>query len=276
MGARWFASEMAMNCGGMLAVVAAVGLLTGFLQVGFVISARPMELDWGKMSPAKGWQRILSTESMVRGVLGAMKVSVLLIVSATVLWFRRNELSVSNFSTVRQLLSYGWDLGLTICLTLAAVLVCLASIDYLARWMRQEEKLKMTRDEIKREMKEEFGDPTVKAAVRRMQREAVKQRSVADVPKATVVITNPTHLAIAIQYDQGTMSAPKVVAKGADAFAKNIIAIARNHKIPVIERKPLARAIFKSVAVGQEIPQEFFRAIAEILAQIYRLRRNAV
>jgi len=114
----------------------------------------------------------------------------------------------------------------------------------------------------------------VKAAVRIKPREARKQRSVKDVPQADLILTNPTHLAIAIQYQPGKMRAPKIVAKGAGVFAKNIVKIARENNIPVMERKPLARALFKIVDVGQEIPFEFFRAIAEILAQIYKAKNG--
>ena len=128
---------------------------------------------------------------------------------------------------------------------------------------------------MKQEQKDDSGDPHVRAAIRRRQREARKQQSVKDVPSATVILTNPTHLAIAVQYEPGKMKAPRVVAKGAGVFAKNIVRIARENSIPVIERKPLARALFKSVKVGQEIPVDFFRAIAEILAQIYKARQSA-
>jgi flagellar biosynthetic protein FlhB len=155
------------------------------------------------------------------------------------------------------------------------VTVAIAIVDYLIKWFRNEQKLMMTREDIKQEQKDDSGDPQVRAAIRRRQREARKQQSVTDVPKATVILTNPTHLAIAIQYEPGTMRAPKVVAKGAGVFAKNIVRIARENKIPVLERKPLARALFKTVNVGQEIPFDFFRAIAEILAQIYKARQSA-
>ncbi len=131
----------------------------------------------------------------------------------------------------------------------------------------------MTREEIKQEQKDDNGDPHVKAAVRRKQREARKQQSVKDVPKADLILTNPTHLAIAIQYQPGKMRAPKIVAKGAGVFAQNIIREdCKREQIPVMESKPLARALFKVVDVGQEIPFEFFRAIAEILAQIYKAK----
>lgn len=133
----------------------------------------------------------------------------------------------------------------------------------------------MTHQEIKQEQKNELGDPTIKAAVRRKQREALKNQSVADVPDATVILTNPTHYAVALKYEAGKMTAPKLVAKGAGSFAFNIIKIAIENRVPVIQRPPLTRAIFRSVKVGQEIPEQFFRAVAEILGQVYRAKRRS-
>lgn len=275
-GTRWMSSEIAGTCGTLLVCVMFVGLVISFLQVGFVISWRPMALDFGKLSPVKGWARIMSAESAVRATLSGMKVTFLLATSGVILYWRRDELSAGNFSSTSQLFLFGWNIGLTICISLTVVTLCLAVVDYISKWLQNENKLKMTRDEIRKEQKDESGDPTVKAAVRRRQRDAMKQRSVTDVPRATLILTNPTHLAVAIQYEPGRMPAPKVVAKGAGAFAKNIVMIAKKHHIPVLERKPIARALFKSVRVGQEIPTEFFRAIAEILTQIYRSRQSAM
>ena len=275
LGARWMSSQLLSMCGGLMLMLMSVGLLIGFSQVGFVLSFKTMELNWEKLSPIKGWQRIASGESAVRGLLGAAKVSFLMIVATSIVWFRRGELAAGSFSSAGDVLGFGWSLGLNVSLALALVALCLAAVDYFARWMRHETKLKMSREEIKREQKDETGDPAIRAAQRRKQREALKQRSVADVPKATVILTNPTHLAIAIRYEPGRMAAPKVVAKGAGIFAKNIVAIGRKHRIPVFERKPLARALFRDVAVGQEIPVEFFRAVAEILTQIYKAKRHA-
>ena len=203
-----------------------------------------------------------------------MKVTLLLGISMLMLWMRRGELSIRNFGSIDAVAAYAWRLGLIICLAMSGVSVALALTDYLIKWFRQEQKLKMTREEIKQEQKDDSGDPHVKAAVRRKQREARKQQSVKDVPKADLILTNPTHLAIAIQYQPGKMRAPRIVAKGAGVFAQNIIRIAKENKIPVMERKPLARALYKIVDVGQEIPFEFFRAIAEILAQIYKAKNG--
>lgn len=273
-GAYWLSSELLAICGVLVLSVMAVGLLAGFLQVGFVISFQPMEMDWSRLLPTNGWSRVVSFESGIRGLQGAMKVSLLTAVSLLMLWLKRHELSVGNFSTVASLAGFGWRLGLSICLLMSAIALGLALTDYVIRWMRHEQKLKMTREEVKQEQKDDSGDPQIRAAVRRKQRETRRRQSVRDVPKATVVLTNPTHLAIAIQYEKG-MTAPRVVAKGAGVFAKNIVRIARENRIPVMERKPLARAIYAGVDVGQEIPFEFFRAVAEIIAQIYRARQAA-
>ena len=184
------------------------------------------------------------------------------------------EILSLSFGSIDDVAAAGWRIGLIICMAMAGVSVSLALADYLIKWFRQEQKLKMTREEMKQEQKDDSGDPQVKAAVRKKQREARKQQSVRDVPKADLILTNPTHLAIAVQYQPGKMRAPKIVAKGAGVFAQNIVRIAKEHRIPVMERKPLTRALFRIVDVGQEIPFEFFRAIAEILAQIYKVKSS--
>ena len=273
-GARWMSAELVGVCGLFVLAILSVGLAFGFAQVGFVISFKSLELKWDRLLPENPLGKLISIDSGVKGILSAMKVSLLLGISMLMLWLRRSEFSVRRFGTIDDVAAYAWQLGLVICLAMAGVSVGLAVTDYLVKWFRHEQKLKMTREEIKQEQKDDNGDPHVKAAVRRKQREARKQQSVKDVPKADLILTNPTHLAIAIQYQPGKMRAPKIVAKGAGVFAQNIIRIAKENQIPVMERKPLARALFKVVNVGQEIPFEFFRAIAEILAQIYKTKNR--
>ena len=275
LGARWITSELTGICGVFVLGIMAIGLAFGFAQVGFHVSFKSLAINWERVLPQNGWSKIISMDSGIHGLLNATKVTLLLAVTMILLWMRRHELSLRNFESVAAVSTFAWHLGLMICISLAGVTIALALIDYLIKWFRNEQKLKMTREEVKQEQKDSSGDPHVRAAIRKKQREARKRQSVKDVPKATVILTNPTHLAIAIQYEPGTMRAPKVVAKGAGVFAKNIVRIAKENKIPVLERKPLARALFKSVEVGQEIPFDYFRAIAEILAQIYRAKQSA-
>lgn len=267
-------AELVGICGVFVLAILTVGVAFGFAQVGFVMSFKSLEIKWDWLIPENPFSKLISIDSGIKGVLNAMKVTLLLGISMLMLWMRRGELSIRNFGSIDAVAAYAWRLGLIICLAMSGVSVALALTDYLIKWFRQEQKLKMTREEIKQEQKDDSGDPHVKAAVRRKQREARKQQSVKDVPKADLILTNPTHLAIAIQYQPGKMRAPRIVAKGAGVFAQNIIRIAKENKIPVMERKPLARALYKIVDVGQEIPFEFFRAIAEILAQIYKAKNG--
>jgi len=154
---------------------------------------------------------------------------------------------------------------------LSIALLILALLDYAWQRFRHERDLRMTKEEVKDELRRMEGDPHIKRRRRQLQLQLAMQRLRKDVPKADVVVTNPTHLAVAIAYDSGTMMAPKVVAKGADEIALRIRQIAAECGIPVVERKPLARALYEAVEVGQYIPENFYRAIAEILAYIYEL-----
>lgn len=275
LGARWLSTELLWICGFLTGGLMAIGLAFGFAQAGFHISFKSLAINWERVLPENGFSRLISLESGVRGLLNALKVLLLLGVTLLLLWKRRHELSIANFESTQAAAAFGWRLGLGICISMAGITIGLALIDYLIRWYRHEQQLRMSREEIKQEQKDDSGDPHVKAAIRKKQRDVRRKQSVRDVPKASVVLTNPTHLAIAIQYEPGRMRAPRVVAKGAGDFAANIVRIARDHRVPVLERKPLTRALFKVVDVGQEIPFEFFRAIAEILTQIYRARRGA-
>jgi flagellar biosynthetic protein FlhB len=144
-------------------------------------------------------------------------------------------------------------------------------IDFLYQRWKLNNDLRMTKQQVKEEMKQSEGDPEVKRRRMRMQQQIAMQRISTAVPKADVIVTNPEHISVAIQYDQATMRAPKVVAKGADFLAMRIRQIALQHDIPIVERKPLARALYKEVAINQEIPPAFYKAIAEILAYVYRL-----
>ncbi|MDZ7543321.1 fused FliR family export protein/FlhB family type III secretion system protein, partial [Clostridium perfringens] len=151
------------------------------------------------------------------------------------------------------------------------LLVALAAIDYFVQFMLHNKELKMTKQEIKEEYKQMEGDPQIKSKIKQKQREMSQRRMMESVGDATVVITNPTHLAVAIKYEEGKMEAPKVVAKGADAIAMKIKEKAIESKVPIIENKPLARLIYNSVEIDKEVPQDMYQAVAEILAMVYNL-----
>jgi flagellar biosynthetic protein FlhB len=155
------------------------------------------------------------------------------------------------------------------------VLFLVAACDYLYGWFKHEKSLKMTKQELKDEFRKQEGDPQTKHQRRRIARARSQRRIAAEVPRADLVITNPTHFAVALRYDRDRDAAPTVVAKGADLMAKTIREIAKAHKVPIVENPPLARSLYKSVEMGQMIPAELFRAVAELLAHVYRQRERA-
>ncbi len=162
----------------------------------------------------------------------------------------------------------------TLAMRLALMLLVMAFADYAYQKWEFENSIKMSKKEIKDEYKQMEGDPQIKQKIRQKQREMAKQRMMADVPKADVVITNPTHIAVALQYDRAVMGAPQLIAKGADYLAMRIREIAEVNLIPIIENKPLAWALYENVEVGEEIPEDFYRGVAEVLAFVYRLKKE--
>jgi len=261
--------------GPLLAVLFVIGAAAGVAQAGFHVSWKPLAPEWGRLSWGKGWKRLFSTRSLARGVSSVAKVSA---VALLVLWVLRQQvdhISIAGHGTVERATALGWRLAILLALAIAAAMLVIGLLDYLFQRWRHEQDLKMTRRELVEERREEEGDPHMRARVRKLQREIGQRRMIQDVPKATMVITNPTHIAVALQYERGLMKAPKVVAKGSDLLAIQIKRVAERHGVPVLERKPLARALYLAVDVGQEIPAEFYHAIAEILAYIYRLSRAA-
>jgi flagellar biosynthetic protein FlhB len=176
-------------------------------------------------------------------------------------------------SDVAAILGYMTHAGLVVGFKVSLAFLVLAAADYGYQRFEFERELRMTKQEVKEEMKSQEGDPLIKSRIRSVQRQIAYKRMMQEVPKADVVITNPTHLAIAIKYEVGKMTAPKVIAKGADLIAQRIKHIAQEHGIPMIEDRPLAQSLYKTVDVGEEIPEKLFQAVAQVLAYIYRLKK---
>ncbi len=253
----------------LLAVV--LGLVSGIGQVGFAVTPEALAPQWNRLNPAAGMKRLLSLRGTVEAFKGLLKMGLVggicyntlrgSIESGELLRTMREPLP-ETISVVGGLI---WTLGLRV----STVLLVLAVADYAYQKYEFEKNLKMSLTEIKQEMKQSDGDPLIKAKIKRLQREMSKKRMMQDVPKADVVITNPTHFAIALVYDGGA-SAPKVVAKGQDEVAARIREIARENKVPLVENKPLARTLYRTVEIGREIPADLFEAVAQVLAFVYR------
>lgn len=263
--------EMGLLLAPLFILVLIVGFFSSFFQFGWLLTGVPLIPDFSKLDPIAGMGRLFSKRALLESIKSIAKITLIgWIAFSTVLAKFNEALILVDTSTGATMLF----LAKTAALILAKVcglLILLAFIDFLyVRW-EMEQKLKMTKQEQKEEFKESEGDPHIKAQIRALQQQMARRRMMAEVPKADVVITNPTHLAVAIRYDQLTMAAPIVIAKGADYVAMRIREIARENHIPLVENPPVARLLHK-IDLGAPIPEEMFKAVAEILAHIYTLK----
>lgn len=249
-----------------------VGMFVAICQVGFHVTFEPLAPNWGRLNPINGIQRLFSWHGTVEAVKAVIKLTVVL----GVLWYfiKGQAPALGNF--------YGKDVTELTILTLTTVsrlffvllatLAVLAVADYAFQRFQLEKQMRMTRREAKEEFKLREGDPLIKSRIRSLQRRMASRRMMEQVPKADAIVTNPTHLAVALKYDAKLMAAPKVVAKGAGFIAEKIKEIARFHQIPIVENKPLARTLYKKIEINHFIPRELYKAVAEVLAYVYRLR----
>ncbi|MGE4224363.1 MAG: flagellar biosynthesis protein FlhB [Vicinamibacterales bacterium] len=272
---------MAVEDGGLLAVLAAPVMVTAALaglagnvaQSGWVFAPERLTPNFTRLSPSHGWQRIKPIQSgmtLVKAILACSVVGALawsvgreaLAETPRLAWMAPESAALEGWGWLRRLLLQG-----------GAAQVLLAGADVGWQWWRYYANLKMTKQEVRDEAKSSDGNPEIKARVRRVQREMVRKRMLAAVPTATVVITNPTHYAVALEYRRGEMLAPMVVAKGKDLLAQRIKQVARDHGVPTVENVPLAQALYKGAEVGDAIPAGLFGAVAEVLAYLVRIRQ---
>jgi flagellar biosynthetic protein FlhB len=251
-------------------VVAAVAV--NLAQVGFLFVAEPMAPNLDRIDPIAGLGRMFSARSVARLLMGLLKVVLVGIVVTLTIWAERSRLVGLLGHGFEEIVKYGTGMMLTVALRAVLVLLTLAILEYGYQRWQYERDLRMSKQEVREELKRFEGDPKIRERRRAIQRRLAMQRMMQRVPKATVVITNPTHLAVAIEYRKDEMEAPVVVAKGAEHLAQRIREIALDHGVPVIERRDLARALYKAVEVGQTIPVELYQAVAEVLAYVYRLK----
>ncbi|MEM8781702.1 MAG: flagellar biosynthesis protein FlhB [Planctomycetota bacterium] len=267
-----YAGSIAVNALGPLLVgLALVAILAGLGQVGFLLTGKPIVPKFSKLNPLQGAKQLVNLRAGIRFLQSIGKLTVVIAVGYVFIMWQLPVLVTMPALEPAQVMGLAAWLVFKLAVVLSVLLIFLAVADYLYQRWQQEQDLKMTKEEVKREMKDMDGDPMVKQRRARVARQLAMQRVAAAVPQADVIVTNPTHYAIALQYDGGTMRAPKVVAKGADFMAMRIRQLAAVHGVPLIERKPLARALYASVEVGQEVPAEHYAAVAEILAYVYRL-----
>jgi flagellar biosynthetic protein FlhB len=250
-----------------------LGIVSGYIQVGVLFTAKPLIPDLSKLDPINGLGRMISKRSAFEALKSFGKIILVGALAYWTLFGRFDEFLGLAGMELDSSVAFMAGVMFSILVKCCILLILIALADYVfSRW-EMEKKMKMTKQEIKEEHKETEGDPQIKQKVRAIQRDMARRRMMADVPKADVIITNPTHFAVAVSYKRGEMDAPMIMAKGADHLARRIREIGAQHGVPVVENPVVARALYK-VDIGAQIPENMFKAVAEILAYVYSLKNK--
>lgn len=269
-GAAGFLVVAPVLIAAFIAALAAPMLLNGWL-----FSVKPLQPDFSRLNPLSGVGRVFSVAGLVELVKAVAKVLVVGGVAALVLWNSLDAVIALTRETPESAIFHATRLvGWTLILVVGGM-VLVVGVDVPFQLWNHARKLRMSKDELKRENKETEGDPHIKARIRSLQREAARKRMFAEIPKADVVVTNPTHYAVALSYKEDSMRAPRVVAKGQNIVAARIRELAAEHRVPILEAPPLARALYRHTDLGDEVPETLYTAVAEVLAYVFQLRQPA-
>lgn len=257
----------------VLALTAAAALAAPMALGGWLLSTKVLEFKPERLSPMAGIGRIFSLNGPIQVGMSLAKVLVVGGIGGVAVWRRKDQLLALATEPLASGLGHGLSLIAVCCATTVGGMFIIAALDVPYQLWQFHKKLRMTKEEVKREHRENEGDPHVKGRIRQQQRAMARRRMMAAVPKADVVVTNPTHYAVALQYADGEMRAPKVIAKGVNLVAARIRELATEHNVPLLEAPPLARALYHNVEINREIPGALYNAVAEVLAWVYQLRR---
>jgi flagellar biosynthetic protein FlhB len=258
----------------VMAAVLITALVANYSQVGVIFTTEKIKPELKKIDPIQGIARKFSLQTLNELVKSLFKIAIIGYVSYREIINVLPEFMPLMDQETSQILAFMANTAFWIFLKCALIIALLAAIDYVFQRWQFMKKMKMTKQEIKEEAKQTEGDPYVKGRIRSIQMEMARRRMMEEVPTADVVVTNPTRLAVALSYDNNSMEAPLVVAKGAGLIAQRIREIAAENKVPIVEDKPLARALFKTAAIGQAIPENLYQAVAEVLAYVYGMRKK--
>ena len=255
----------------VLAGVVAIAILSNVLQVGLYFNPQRLQPNLGALNPLRGLGRIFSTRGAGQLAVSLIKLTLLSVIAWSALHDRMDQIMYVERLGFLQIFALSASLIYAIALRVGIALLVLAIAEYFLQRWRLERQLRMTKQEVKDELRRMEGDPTIKLRRRQLTMQMLKERLIRDVPTADVVVTNPTEFAIALKYDADTMRAPRMVAKGQGLIAQRIREVAIECGVPILERKPLARALYKLLEVGQEVPENFYAAIADVLAYVHEL-----
>jgi flagellar biosynthetic protein FlhB len=265
-------SEALLTMLPFFALLAVAGVGAAIMLGGLVISGKPLEFNFGKLDPLSGIGRMFSWQTLVELSKALLKAFLIGGIAAITIWRHRDEMVSLMHAAPTAALAKMMSLVAGCCAFIVGSLLIIVLADVPWQIFSHMKKLRMSKEDVKQEFKESEGDPLLKARVRQLQRQIARRRMMAEVPKADVVVTNPVHYAVALKYTEGDMAAPRVIAKGMGLVAARIRELAQEHRIPLLEAPPLARALHKHVDVGQEIPAALYTAVAEVLAWVFQLR----
>jgi flagellar biosynthetic protein FlhB len=255
-----------------VSVILLAAFIAGIIQNGFVFSTETLTPKLSKLSLAKGLKRLFSTRSVVEFVKGILKITIVASVIVLLLWPEREIVFIVTSMDPIQFMGALQTLAVRVLVGVLAIMTVIAGIDFMYQKQQHMKELRMSRQDLKDEFKQSEGDPMIKARLRQIRTERARRRMMSAVPDADVVVTNPTHYAVALKYDHEAMDAPVLVAKGADQVALRIREVAKEHDIPVVENPPIARALYDNVELDQAIPAEHYKAVAEIIGYVMRLK----
>lgn len=257
----------------LIAIIA--GVASNLLQVGFLFTTEPLKFDLKKIDPIQGAKRIFSIRALVELLKSLLKIACIGTITFSVIWLYKDEMLMTAFTNAENALAFFARVTSIMAFAAIIALLLLAVFDYAYQRFDFEKNMRMSKQDIKDEYKNVEGDPLIKSKIKEKQRQMATRRMMSEVPNADVVITNPTHYAVAIKYDEEKASAPYILAKGTDQTALKIKEIAKANDIITVENRPLARGLYRATEIGDIIPEEFFQAVAEVLAYVYRLEKKA-
>lgn len=266
--------ELMFFLGPIMAVAFVAATIANYIQVGFLFSTEAIHFKLEKLDPIKGFKRIFSLRAIVELFKSVLKISFVGSAALGVIWLRIDEILILSQKSIGAAIATLGSLAVQMGLAASIALLFLAVLDYLYQRYDFEKNIRMSKQDIKDEHKNIEGDPLIKSKIKQTQREMAMRRMMQEIPEADVVITNPTHFAIALKYDESIADAPIIVAKGVNFLAQKIKKTAKENNIVTVENKPLARALYYQADIGEAIPDEFFKAVAEILAYVYRIKEK--
>lgn len=260
----------------MFALALVIGLIVNLFQVGFLFTFKPITPSFTKINPLTGFQRLFSKQILVNLAKQIIKLVAVIILINSALYGNRDLLVAVGGMTPAQMFVELSGLVYDVAWRFGLFLIIIALADYLYERYQYEQNLKMTKQEVKDEARQAEGNPEVRGAVKRRQREFARRRMMQAVPRATVIVTNPTHYAIALEWDEVDMDAPVVLAKGTDLIALRIREIAMENRIPILENPPLARTLYEKVELNAAVPPHLYAAVAQVIAFVYRMKRKTI